>query len=287
MDLVPLIKNPHQLDQARQLVLEGKLLYQPFSIAADLAVGVGYEFIHGEFSGCAYWPTIPPENQKSPELMRWIVDPARKDEFVDANRRLAVLYDGFIDGICRHVGDISQLTFADVGCNSGYFPVSFLKRGAKRAVGFDREDYHKTFAWINSVLNTKAEFVHKGYNGKQQCIPDAGQFDVVVSMAVLCHVSDNLQHLAALGRMAKKALFIWSRATTDDDYCIRFGEPNKYYKADSFPLCFDNLVRPSGKLLRKSLELMGFSQIIEFSNPPDGMPDDFFAERKAILAIRP
>lgn len=287
MDLMPFIKNHKQVDQAKQLVVEGKLLYQPFAIASDLYVGAGYEFIRGELSGCAYWPTIPAEHQRSPELMRWIVNPTRKDEFIDGNRRLAILYDGFIDGICRHLGDISKLTFADVGCNSGYFPVSFEKRGAKRAVGFDREDYRKTFAWINDVLNTKAEFVHQGYNGKRQCIPDAGQFDVVVSVAVLCHLSDTLQHLAALGGMARKALFIWAPVTTDDDYCIRFGEPNKYYGADSFPLCFDNLVRPSGKLLRKSLELMGFSQIVEFSNPPNGMPDDFFNFHKAILAIRP
>jgi hypothetical protein len=284
---MPLIKTQEQVDQAKLLVLEGKLLYQPFAIAEDLSVGAGYEFIRGELSGCAYWPTIPLENQQSPQLMRWIVDPARKKQFVDANRRLAVLYDGFIDGICRHLGDISQLTFADVGCNAGYFPVSFLKRGAKQAVGFDREDYHKTFAWINAVLNTGAEFVHKGYDGKHQCIPDAGQFDVVVSVAVLCHLSDTLQHLAALGGMAKKALFIWTPVTTDDDYCIRFGEPNKYYGADSFPLCFDNRVRPSAKLLRKSLELMGFSQIVEFANPPNGMPKSFFKAHAAILAMRP
>jgi len=287
MDLTPYIKTQKQIDQAKQLVIEGKLFYQPLAIADDLHVGAGYEFLVGEMAGCVYWPTIPPNRLEQPSLKRWIVDSARGPAFIDANRRLAVLYDGFIDGICEAVGDISRLTFADVGCNSGYFPVSFMKRGARRAVGFDRADYGPTFKWLNGVLGTRAEFIYKSYDGKQQCIPGSGQFDVVVSVAVLCHLSDTLQHLAFLGSMAKKAVFLWTPVTEEDAYCIHFGEPNKYYGADEFPLCFDNLVRPSVRLLRKSLELMGFTKIIELPNPPGGMPESFFQPHRAIVAVRP
>lgn len=234
------------------------------------------------------------------------------------------MYDSFVDEICKKVGNISETTFADIGCNSGYFPVSFSLRGAKDAVGYDRADHSLSFKLLNDVFGTKAKFVHKAYSGFKQKLEyrylnmdevssinmtkrlllsifiankkllhkieqlarGKERYDVVVSIAVLCHLSDPLQHLAFLGSIARKAIFIWT-PVTDDDYCIKFGEPNKYYKSDKFPLCFDNNTRPSAKLLRKSLELMGFTEIYEIPNQENGMSDSFYNVHKAILAIRP
>lgn len=140
---------------------------------------------------------------------------------------------------------------------------------------------------LNEILGAKAKFINRPYDGRTQAIPKCKSYDVVTSIAVLCHLSDPLQHLGFLGSIARKAIFIWAPVTDDDDYCIRFGEPNKYYKSDQFPLCFDNLTRPSAKLLRKSLELMGFTKIYEIPNQENGMPDSFYNVHKAILAIRP
>jgi hypothetical protein len=40
-------------------------------------------------------------------------------------------------------------------------------------------------------------------------------------------------------------------------------------------------------LLRKSLEEMGFTEIHEIANRPDGMPEEWFRLHRGYLALRP
>jgi len=278
-----------QVRVAEKLINRGLLGYQPFVFSDDLETGAGHEFLHGgEYSGLVYWrQKIRPTPEENPTLNRWLIEPSHKDSFSESNSRLRGLYDSFVDQISGLLGDISKLTFAEVGCNTGYFPISFCRRGAKSAVGFDRENYGDSISLLNKILGTDAQFIHAGYDGRTHSVLTAGEYDVVLSIAVLCHLSDTLQHLACLGSMARKAIFVWTPVSDEDDYCIRFGEPNKYYTTDKFPLCFDNIVRPSRKLLMKSLELMGFTEIHQLKNPPGAMPDVFFDCHAATLAIRP
>jgi SAM-dependent methyltransferase len=288
MDLRPFINHKTtQISRAKELIISGLLNYQPFIFSDVLEVGAGYEFIYGEFSGLVYWLDVNPKLLETPELKRFFIKNEDKDQFTAANARLRCMYDNFIDEICNKIGDISKNTFADIGCNSGYFPISFSLRGAKKSVGTDRIDYTETFKLLNEIFGTDSIFIHQSYNGLLHSIQGCEQYDVVISVAVLCHLSDPLQHLSFLGSIVRKAIFIWAPVTDDDDYCIRFGEPNKYYKSDQFPLCFDNKTRPSAKLLRKSFELMGFTEIHEIHNKDNGMPDNFYNCHKAILAVRP
>lgn len=289
MDLRPHITGNEQLDKAKALAARGLLSYQPFIFADDLQTGVGYEFCSSqEGVGLLYWPTVSPELAASPGIRRLLLAEEFRDEFVRANARLRRTYDDFVDEICRRVGDLSETTFLDVGCNSGYFPLSFALRGARRCVGYDRENYTDVFALLNDVLGTNAEFVHQPYLHADGVIDGCPTLDVVVSMMTLCHLSDTLRHLAFLGSVARRAVFIWTLVADDSDYCVRFGEPNKYYHSDPFPKCFDNMVRPSVPLLRKSLELMGFTELHELSLCDEAVPQRFYGTRNlAILAMRP
>jgi len=293
MDLRKYIRKPDQVDRAKKLVLRGVLGYQPFIFSDDLEVGVGYEFLSSENSGLVYWPTVDPTLPCSPGLKRFFlskdgapVSDSVVQKFSESNANLRGMYDYFVDTICNSLGVVSNLTFADIGCNAGYFPISFARRGARLSAGYDREDHSDCFELLNEILGVKAKFFHRPYDGRAHTVTGVETYDVVTSVAVLCHLSDTLQHLSFLGSIAKKALFIFTPVTSDDDYCIRFGEPNKYYKQDSFPLCFDNIVRPSSKLLVKSLELMGFTQIIKLPNVANGMPSYWFDVHDALLAIR-
>jgi len=288
MDLRPFIKNDSQRETAKELVKRGLFNYQPFIFADDLQTGVGLEFmIDHEGNGLVYWPTIPNELLKSPEMKRFIIDNSDAKSFIEANERLRAAYDGFINEICGRVTDIRQFTFADMGCNSGYFPVNFSLRGARLSVGYDRQDYSESFSLLNDILKTNAVFQNNYYNGSRSFMEEHKKYDVAISMMVLCHLSDPLNYLSFLGNISKKMIFIWTLVTDDDDYTIRFGEPNKYYKNDIFPFCFDNMVRPSLKLIYKSLELMGFTEIYELPNK-GGFPEVFHNVRnKAILAIKP
>jgi len=280
--------NEQQMDKVKDFVVRGVVNYQPFIFSDALQTGAGYEFLGGrEFSGLVYWPDIDDHLKELKHLKRFLVKNECREEFFESNARLRTMYESFINGICSYFdNDISALSFADIGCNTGYFPMGFSLRGARQAVGFDRNDFSAVFSVFNDILGTNAEFVHGAYDGRAQDISGSQTYDVVTSVAVICHLSDPLQHLAYLGRIARKALFIWTPVTDDDDYCIRFGEPNKYYTEDTFPYSFDNNTRPSGKLLKKSLELMGFNEIHEFPSAEGGMPDIFYRQHKAVFAVR-
>lgn len=288
MDLRKYIKNKNQIETAKQLVMRGLLNYQPFIFADDLQTGAGFEFINEkEGAGLVYWPTIPSELLKSREMKRFIIDNSDAKPFSEANEKLRIAYQGFTDEICSRIGDVGKATFVDIGCNSGYFPLNFSLRGAKLSAGYDRQDYAECFDLLNNILSTNAVFNTGYYGNSCRSVKGCENYDVVVSMMVLCHLSDPLKHLNFLGTIAKKIIFIWTLVADDDDYSIRFGEPNKYYKNDPFPFCFDNMVRPSLKLIYKSLELMGFTEIYEVPNK-GGFPDVFYhVSNKAILAIRP
>lgn len=289
MDLRPYKPTSAQLQLATHLACRGLLCYQPFVFSDDLQTGAGYEFAKiAEGAGLVYCARPPDQYRGNPSVERHLIDPVLRHEFAECNQRLRVLYETMIDIVEEHVGPASNLTMADIGCCSGYFPLSYARRGAKRAVGFDLVDYSPSFRLLNEILGTHAEFRHKGYAGTTQGMDEADRFDVVYSIAVLVHLSDPLQHLAFLGRMAKRAIVVWTWTSEgeEDELVIRYKSVNRYYKDSRFPYCFD-VMQISPGLLKRSLELMGFTEIHQISNQPGGMPDEWFLRHRGYLAVRP
>ena len=313
MDLRSLHPSPAQLQRAVDLVGRGLLCYQPFIFSDEMETGAGLEFTGAEFQGMVYLAHPPPRFLARKEISRLLVDPAKRERFSESNRRLRVLYESFIEEIETRLGPIERHTFAEVGCCSGYFPLSLAKRGAKLAVGFDRVDYGPSFRLLNGILGTHAHFVHRPYRVKGEVargrlswlrvlrrellrvaaplrhpwLALGARFDVVLSVAVLVHLSDPLQHLAYLGQMARKALLVWTTTSDDENgRSIHYLASNRYYLEERFPHCFD-VVQVSPALLRHSLELMGFTEIHQIANRPDGMPEEWFRKHRGYLAIRP
>lgn len=290
MDLRPYQPSREQIQEASELACRGLICYQPFEFSDGLITGAGYEFAKvAEGAGMVYLKDLPPRVDRASDFVqRHLIAPEILNEFRDFNRRLAVLYDSIIDLIVEKIGDPKALTFADVGSCTGYFPYSFALRGAKRAVGFDAVDYRRAYRLMNSILRTKAEFRHQAYNSESGAIRNAGTFDVCTSIAVLVHLSDPLQHLAFLGKMARRALFVWTYTSEneEDHLAIHYQSQNRYYKSTRFPYCFD-VMQISPALLRRSLELMGFTEIHQLKNCPAGMPDYWFERQRGYLAIRP
>lgn len=289
MDLRTRIRDPHLLERAKQLVIRGLLNYQPWIFSESLETGVGWEWSRQALVGLVYFPDIPDCYLHSPELRRLLIDHAGYDEFHEANARLRLLYDGIVDELCMILGDISTLSFLDVGCNTGYLPQSFALRGALEAAGCDREKgFADTFALMNDILGTHVKFRDAHYEPKERAIRGVDPHDIVLSMAVLCHQAEPLSHLAALTSVAKKGLFVWTLINDDADCTIHFGEPRGEYKEDVFPLCFDHDITLSESLLRKSLTRLGFARINEVPLPAAGLPR--FAWRgvalRGFLAIR-
>lgn len=312
MDLRPHKPTLAQIERATEFACRGLLCYQPFVFSGGLQTGAGFEFVRGaEFAGLVYCPDPPAKYRGRKDVERFLIDPAHYVAFADCNQRLRVLYETFIDEIERRVGPIDRHTFADIGCCSGYFPLSFARRGSPLAVGYDRVDYRETFDLLNEILGTRARFVHQPYRAEKFIprgrlhwlrvlrqglaswfaprgpVPVRERYDVVVSIAVLVHLSDPLQHLAYLGELARKAILVWTLTSNqENELTIEYLSSNRYYPEDRFPYCFD-VMRISPGLLRKSFEQMGFTEIHEIKNRSDGMPDEWFNKHRGYLAIRP
>lgn len=251
------------LDEVRALIIEGLISYQPFIFAEDLEAGVGYEFQEGHFAGLVHFPEMPEPLRSSPELARRLLPANKKGPFREANRQLASFYDHIIDWIIREVGGGDGLGFLDVGCNNGYLPIGFANRNVARAAGCDRQDFSRVFQLLNRINSGEAEFIHAWYEPSTHRIDGVSPFDVVTSMAMLCHVSDPLHLLNALGSISRKALFVWTLFSDDEGNVVRYGDPRGDYPGDRFPYCFDNMTVPSVSLFRRSAELMGFSRVVE------------------------
>lgn len=242
--------------------------YQPWIFADDFECGVGLEFERDDYCGYIYLP----DSVRPPTLQ--FIDAELLPGFRAANARLRLLYEGLADRMCAAFnGGIGGATTLDVGCNSGYFPIAFSRRGASLAMGCDREkEFSASVALLNEIIGSKAEFMPTRYDPRLRTVPGAQPADIVTSLAVLCHVSDPLQHLHALGALARKALFVWTIVNEDDDMTLHYGEPRGDYSEDAFPFCFDNRVLPSRSLLRRSFELLGFKDIVELPAPGDDLP---------------
>jgi hypothetical protein len=269
MDLRPLVRTPADVHEAKSLIVQEHFFYQPFRIADDLEVGGGYEFIQRRpGAGMVHWPGYEVERGRFPGPPIKTIDPTLVADFSAANAALRQVYDGFVDQLCGHVPDIASRSVADVGCSNGYMPVSLALRGTG-AVGYDQNDHSGCFRFLNRLLGTRARFVHARYDLVDGAIPGCTAHDIVISMSVLQHVAEPFRHLHFLRSITRHALFLMTNAWDDDEYVVRYGEPNTTSDF-AFPWCFDNSVYMSEKLLRKALEKAGFTRLVEleFRLPP-------------------
>ena len=273
MDLRAYIKDDRLIERAKQLALRGLLNYQPWIFSDTFETGVGFEWSKQEYVGLTYWPDVDKRLLMSPELRRLLVDPTNYKEFHEANARLRQLYDGIANEICAKIGDVTSRTFLDVGCNTGYLPQAFLLRGARESGGCDREKgFSETFELLNEILETKAIFWDAYVNPRTREIRGIKPYDIVISMAVLCHQAEPLSHLAALASVAEAGLFVWTFVNDDPGYTIRLAEPTGQYPEDEFPLSFDYDATISEPLLRKSFHLLGFKEVYEVPSRSSGLP---------------
>lgn len=263
MDLRAYVRTQADIAEAKALIAQGHFIYQPFRITDDLEVGGGYEFINRKTgAGIVYWPSYEDERKLFPGPPLKTIDPNLGPDFRVANQALREIYEGFVDQICEHIADIGAKKFADIGCFNGYMPVSLARRGALEAVGYDRDDRSGCFTFLNRLLGTNAHFIHAGYDIVSGTIPGCPTYDVVISMSVLQHMTEPFRHLYFLRSITSEALFLVTNVWDDDEYLIRYGEPNAIFDY-AFPWCFDNSIYMSEKLLRKALEKAGFPRVLD------------------------
>jgi SAM-dependent methyltransferase len=273
MDLREFSLDDKQIRQGQEC-----LNYQPFVLSDSVCTGVAHSWLYSAEAGrTSFAPDFVVEKST--------VEPQDWEKFYDANRQLANMYDDFVTAIAEHFPSGSLL---DVACNNGYFLTRALQNGMTSALGYDLEDYSQSVAFLNRVVGTKAEFVQSGYDSWKHEIPRCKKYDVVVASNIMQHISDPLYFLAFLAGRAEKALFLFTGMGPSDDFLIHLNEPNKFYSDRKFPVVFDNDVGLSKGLLYRSLDYLGFSEIIELERRDNWLPDSFLdvGNQKALLCLR-
>lgn len=121
------------------------------------------------------------------------------------------MYEDLLDEIAQQFPHASLL---DVACNNGYIPVGAELRGM-RGAGMDLGDYGASVAFLNKCLGTGARFFHQWYDSRIHAFPSDIKYDVVVMMAIMCHIPDPLHFLAAAANRAEKAFLFWGANRRD------------------------------------------------------------------------
>jgi len=258
----------------KEQVLEAKqfLGYQPFIISDNVQTGNGYACVYGEGS-----PVVMEKDNVSED--EW-------GKFTEANARMRKMYDDWIDATCAVVGDLSNLSVVDTACNEGYFLYRFWERGIRKCVGYDRGDMTPAINLLNQITGYKIRFVHEPYNPLTHKIKDCDKYDIAVSSAIMCHLSDPLYYISFLASITRKALLLHTRVSEEDGYIVSYGKANKYYKEDPFPVCFDNDVTISRGLFFESLRLAGFAHIQEMEYSDEWLPWDWYRWQKPLIALK-
>jgi Protein of unknown function (DUF1698) len=224
--------------------------YQPFALPSGARTGVGYSWLTGNPIYSAHPTEV--------DAKTWVA-------FSDANDRLNQQYEDIIAGAKETLGSFSGLTYADVACNAGYFCYRFLQEGALSATGYDAfDDLSKAFEIVNANLGTQARFMRQPYDWTTHSIDGVSEiFDIVSSIAFMCHCSDPTYFLSFLGQMTRRCLILYSNVFRDDRFLIEFSRTTSLYFGKKFPVCFDAGTGISDALLTFSLKEMGFQRILE------------------------
>ncbi len=254
------------------------LNYQPFIISDDLHTGVAYSWVYSEEGGRSSNAGDFVFDRRGLPRQVW------EDAF-DANRRLAHMYDTFLDAIAARFPGCG---LADVACNNGYFPIGAAIRGMKPCVGFDKVDYTAAMTLLRDVTGVEAAFHNCAYNSWTHVLDGFEPHDVVVASQIMQHISDPTYFLSFIASRAKKALFLYTGMGPTDELAIYYGQPNRFYKDATFPNCFDNDTGLSRGLLFKGLEMLGFDEIIELPWAESWLPLSWYStgSQKALLCIR-
>ena len=218
-----------------------------------------------------YWPGAPLD--KYPQLERFLLkDTGARADFSTANQKLRQINHSYVEQVCREIGNIGDLTMADIGCFAGYFPVSFACRGARLAVGYDIDDRGGCIRILNKILGTDAQFIHAGYDLRTGELRATDKYDLVICHDLVQHMVEPLRFIRALSGIAKRALFLkcpgWLDSTGEK--YITMGEPFGIWQDGEFPWCFDHDTVPSWALLETSLKLCGFKRMVRVET--EGFP---------------
>lgn len=281
---------PYRLNEKQIAKIVGEGFYQPFILSNDIQTGVGYSWQTGEIIlGMDKGRRLCYEWDGSNRPLKISGDrytQEKWDLFVETNQRLRNMYDSWIASIYDVLKPIDEHTVVDVASNAGYFLYRLAEYGATNGVGYDLLDLKNVYEVLNETMGVNIQFRNQPYDMKTHTIPGIEKADIVISSAIMCHLSDPTYYLSFLGSITKKLLFLFSSIDDDPSYTIRFDGAKFYYPNNSFPICFDQMAHVSKGLIEFGLKDMGFKEIIELPYQNDWVTHHWYKDFKAIIAMR-
>ena len=266
MDLRPYIKTKTQLYRGVDLIRQNLLFYQPFILSDHIEVGEAqnlcdnYKDSTSVFDNNVYAKDINFGDRKL------ATDLAR---FRKLNDEYRSMYNYICDTICKQFnGDIKELTFGEIGCNTGLNLFNLAVRGAKECNGYDWNNMSGVFCWLNDILQTNVKFTVGTYDNLQHRFKevDIPEVDVMINTVFTNHQCDILQFLCYICDRARKGVFLMVLTNLDTDGLTILYDipPDSIIPFDRpFPLFFSNGVTISEKLLRLSMQQLGFEDVME------------------------
>lgn len=245
--------------------------YQPFIFSDDCQAGIAHQWIY---------------NSSLRVIERKNVSPRIWKQFCELNQRMRNMYDSWIDSLCGHLGSISNMEVCDTASNQGYFLYRLLEKGAGKCVGYDILDETISFEIMNEITGLHANFIHVPYDMMKHNIPNANKSDIVISTAIMCHLSDPLYYLSFLGSITKKALLLFSSIENVKIFRITYDGAKYYYPDKPFPICFDEMNHVSRSLIDYGLKELGFSKIIKLPRQKNWMPSKWYKTFQTLIALK-
>jgi SAM-dependent methyltransferase len=267
MDLRPYQPRPELIDE-----LKRHCHYQPFILSDDIQSGAADYWVNGG----SIW--VMHRHQASEQDWR---------RFTEVNGRMRRMYDSWIESVAELVGGVGDADVVDVGCNAGYFLYRFLQLGARSCTGYDRApEMARPNAILGEITGLRADFVAQPYDMWTHRVDGARAGDVVISSALMCHLSDPLYHLAFLGSITRRALLLFSAITDEPGFRITHEGAKVAFPNDPFPVCFDLMTRVSRPLVDFGLAELGFRRVVELRHRSDWLPLTWYRGFQALVALR-
>ena len=282
------------LEEVKNLILKNDLSYQPYIFSDSLETGAGQRMQDGmekykgeNKGGRIYWNGAPLDIKE--RLKDKMVD--NQDHFRKCNSEYRKMNDYFIDSVINVLGgNISKYSFAELGCNSGYFLHCLALRGAAKCIGYDVGPFEDVFSFFNRILNIKNEFHYSDWDPSTHNTSGMplSEVDVFWSSAVTCHVSNPIEHITHLCDHSRVGIFLWVPKNNVEDNAITYGNPGELSNRFSWPFNLDKDVKLSAPLVKMILKESGFGDIHEI-DCPDNLSDSWksiFSSSMCCFAFR-